>query len=80
MRVNAEIITATAAEMRYAAVSTPNGYWHQSPGKLAYYCLPGDYRFEQAAILRQTAPASLMLVSTSGGVLSADFPSSSAIN
>ncbi len=69
LHTNAEIILSVADEMHHAAITTPGGYWHQSPGQLAYYCLPGDMRFRQVEVLREMAPPDVMLVSTSGGVI-----------
>ncbi len=73
MHANAEIITAVAAALDFAAVTVPGGYWYQGPGDLAYYVLPGDSRFRQAAILREHAPDELLLVAGSGGVMAADY-------
>lgn len=69
LRANAEIILSVTEQMQFAAVTTPSGYWHQSPGQLAYYCLPGDARFRQVEVLRDMVPPDLMLVSVSGGVM-----------
>ena len=44
---NAEIIAEVAQQLGFSAVTTPNGYWHVSPGNLAYYVLPGETRYEQ---------------------------------
>lgn len=73
MYANAEILIHVSVEMEYAAITVPNGYWHQAPGQLAYYCLPGDTRFRQASILRELAPPSLMLIAHTGGILGANY-------
>ncbi len=73
MHANAEILISVATSMEHAALSAPNAYWNQSPGKLAYYCLPGDARFRQLEILRKLAPEDLLLVATSGGIMGADY-------
>lgn len=73
MYANAEILLAVSADMEYAALTVPNAYWCHSPGQLAYYCLPGDTRFRQAAILRELAPADLMLSAITGGIIGADY-------
>jgi uroporphyrinogen decarboxylase len=73
LRANAEILVATSVEMGYAALSTPNSYWEQSPGVLAYYVLPGESRFRQIQILREVAPRELMLIGVSGGIIGADY-------
>lgn len=73
MHANAEIMVAVSADMEYAALTTPNVYWEKAPGQLAYYCMPGDTRFRQAAILREMAPPDLVLAAISGGVLWADY-------
>lgn len=70
---NARIMLDVSAEMGFAALSSPNAYWEQSPGQLAYYCMPGDTRFRQLEILRELAPDDLMLISTTPAVLSADY-------
>lgn len=69
MYQNAEILLGVADDFGYAALSIPSGYWDEAPGKLAYYCLPGDTRYRQAEILRELAPAELVLVGNSGGVM-----------
>lgn len=73
MHANAEILISVATRMEYAAISAPNAYWNHSPGRLAYYCLPGDTRFRQLEILRQLAPDDLMLIATTGGIIGADY-------
>ncbi len=73
MYTNAEIMIAVSAEMEFAALTVPNAYWNQAPGQLAYYCLPGDTRFRQSIILRKLAPANLMLVAITGGIIEADY-------
>ncbi|MEI6165821.1 MAG: uroporphyrinogen decarboxylase family protein [bacterium] len=73
MQQNAEIMVAVSAELEYAALTVPNGYWNHAPGQLAYYCLPGDTRFRQSAILRERAPRDLMLVAITGGIIKADY-------
>lgn len=73
MHANAEILISVAADMQHAALSAPNAYWNQSPGKLAYYCLPGDTRFRQLEILRKLAPDGVMLIATTGGIIGADY-------
>ena len=73
MHANAEIIVAVAADLGFAAVTVPGGYWYQAPGQVAYYCLPGDSRFRQAAILREHAPDEIPLVAGSGGVMAANY-------
>lgn len=73
MYANAEIMLSVAEEMGYAALSSPNAYWWQGGDELAYYCMPGDTRFRQLQILRELAPDDLMLISTTGGVIAADY-------
>jgi len=73
MRANAEIMIGVATEMHWSALSTPGGYWNQAPGQLAYYCLPDDARYRQFAILRELAPADLMLIAKGGGILGANY-------
>jgi len=66
---NAEILLAVADDFGFAALTVPSVYWDEAPGKLAYYCLPGDTRFRQAEILRELASPELVLVGSSGGVI-----------
>ncbi len=73
IHTNAEIMLSVSAEMCYAALSSPNSYWNQSPGKLAYYCMPGETRFRQLEVLRELCPDDLMLVATTGGIIGADY-------
>ncbi|MFZ4778207.1 MAG: uroporphyrinogen decarboxylase family protein [Terrimicrobiaceae bacterium] len=70
---NAEILLSVAAEMGWAALTVPGGYWEEAPGKLAYYCLPGEAREWQTRVLRELAPPDLMLVASATGVLGADY-------
>ena len=71
---NAEILIGVAADMHWSAITAPNGYWHQSPGELPYYVLPGEARFQQLAVLREPAPKDLMLISGAGGIPGAKYP------
>lgn len=73
MYANAEIMLSVSQDMCFAALSSPNGYWNQAPGQLAYYCMPGDTRFRQLEVLRELCPDDLMLISTTGGVIGADY-------
>jgi hypothetical protein len=73
LHANAEILLATCADLQYAALTTPNAYWHAAPGQLAYYVMPGDTRFAQLEILRRLAPRDLALVANAGGILGADY-------
>lgn len=73
MYTNAEIMLSVADEMCFAALSSPNAYWYQAPGELAYYCMPGETRFRQLEILRELAPGDLMLISTTGGIIGANY-------
>lgn len=70
---NAELLLGVCAELGFAALTTPNGYWHQAPGQLAYYVLPGEARWRQMQILRALAPPELVLVGIAGGVMGADY-------
>jgi uroporphyrinogen decarboxylase len=67
---NAEIIVQASEEIGYAAVDCPSGYWEVAPGQLAYYVLPGEWRWEQMRVLRAVAPPDLMLVAGVGGIIS----------
>jgi uroporphyrinogen decarboxylase len=73
MHANAEIMLSVSNEMCFAALSSPNAYWNQAPGQLAYYCMPGDTRFRQLEILRKMRSDDLMLVATTGGVIGANY-------
>jgi uroporphyrinogen decarboxylase len=73
MYANAEIMLNVASELEFAALTVPNSYWTYTPGQLAYYCLPGDTRFRQAAILRELAPPHLMLIAITGGIIGANY-------
>lgn len=73
LRSNAEILLGVAAEMGWAALTVPGGYWEEAPGKPAYYCLPDEARFAQARVLRERAPPGLMLVASASGVMAANY-------
>lgn len=74
MVANAEIMLSVCGEMRYAALTGPNGYWNHAPGQLAYYCMPGESRFRQMEILRELRdPKDLMLIGTTGGIIGANY-------
>jgi uroporphyrinogen decarboxylase len=73
MYANAEILLSVSREMCFAALTSPNAYWDQSPGELAYYVMPGDSRFRQLEILRELRSDDLMLIATTGGILGANY-------
>ncbi|MBN2301498.1 MAG: hypothetical protein JXN60_03170 [Lentisphaerae bacterium] len=73
MYSNAEILLSVSSEMCYAALLSPNAYWNQAPGQLAYYCMPGDTRFRQLEILNELRSDDLMLIATTGGIIGADY-------
>ena len=73
MHANAEIIVAVARELHFAAITCPNFYWYQAPGQLAYWILPGETRFRQAAILKQHVGDEFALVGITGGVIAAQY-------
>jgi uroporphyrinogen decarboxylase len=73
MYANAEILLSVSAEMCFAALSSPNAYWNQAPGELAYYCMPGDTRFRQLEILQELRSDDLMLISPTGGIIAANY-------
>ena len=73
MYANAEIMLEVCRELCFAALTSPNVFWNQAPGQLAYYCMPGDTRFRQLEILRELCPDDLMLISTTGGIIGADY-------
>lgn len=70
---NAEIMLSVSTELNFAALTGPNAYWEQSPGELAYYCLPGDARFRQLQVLKQLAGPDLMLVGITSAVIGANY-------
>jgi uroporphyrinogen decarboxylase len=73
MHANAEILLSVSGELGFAALTSPNAYWHQAPGQLAYYCMPGEARFRQLRILRDMRQDDLMLIATTGGIIGADY-------
>jgi len=73
LHTNAEILLSVADEMGWAALTVPGGYWEEAPGKPAYYCLPKEARFQQAAVLHDMAPPGLMLIASATGVMSANY-------
>lgn len=70
---NAGIMLSVASEMGWSGMTVPGDYWEQSPGDLAYFCLPPLARRRQMQILRREAPGNLLLVAIVGGVLSANY-------
>lgn len=73
MRVNAEIMITVSREFHYAGLTVPSAYWCHSPGELAYNVMPGDTRFRQFEILKETAGDDLMLIAGTGGVMGANY-------
>jgi uroporphyrinogen decarboxylase len=73
MYANAEILLSVSRDLGFSALSTPTSYWHQAPGELAYYCLPGDTRFRQLEILRELCPDDLMLISSASAIIGANY-------
>ncbi|RPJ56007.1 MAG: hypothetical protein EHM23_24680 [Acidobacteria bacterium] len=70
---NAEIMLSVCADLGFAAITGPGGYWEQAPGELAYYVLPDNYPERQLAVLRRLAGGEVMLVANTGGVMSASY-------
>lgn len=66
---NAEIIVSVANDLKFAAVTSPSGYWETAPGRPAYYWLPDDVQFRQIEILLQLAGDDFLVVGESGGVM-----------
>jgi len=69
LRSNAELILSVCAELGFAGLTPPGGFWQIAPGQLAYWVLPEEGRWEQIRILKELAPPDLMLISGTGGVL-----------
>ena len=70
---NAETIDAVSRGLGFAAVSTPTPPWEQAPGVPAYYILPEEARFRQAAALKKLARDDFLLVGHATAVLAADY-------
>lgn len=66
---NAEILLSVCEAMGFAGLTVPGHYWEIAPGEPAYYWLPPEARVRQIEILREAAPADLMLIGGSGGVM-----------
>lgn len=73
LHANAEIMAGVCREFHYAALTGPHAYWHQAPGQLAYYVLPGEARFRQMELLRALLGDELLLIGISGGVLGGNY-------
>jgi uroporphyrinogen decarboxylase len=70
LRVNAELLLSAAQELNHAALTVPGNYWEIAPGEPAYYWLPPEARWRQIELLWQAGVGDLLLVASSGGVLS----------
>ncbi len=70
---NADIVAAVCQDLPFSAITAPAGYWEQAPGLLAYYVLPGDWRFRQIEAFRSVLPADLMIVANASAILAADY-------
>ncbi|MDX2109546.1 MAG: uroporphyrinogen decarboxylase family protein [Verrucomicrobiota bacterium] len=73
MHQNAELFISVSEELGFSALTVPSSYWNHAPGELAYWCMPGDTRYRQAAILGKMAPPSLTLFGITGGIMGADY-------
>ncbi len=70
---NAEIFLAVSEQLGYSAMTVPGNYWHQAPGQLAYFVLPGEWRYRQIEVLRKVVGDRLTLIANTGGVLAANY-------
>jgi hypothetical protein len=71
---NADAFQQALKEVPCSAVTLPSGFWDSAPGKLAYFVLPDDTRFEQLRAVKQRVGDDVALVANCGGaVLSADY-------
>jgi len=69
LQTNADIFVQVCQELHHAAVTCPAGYWNVGPGQLAYFILPGDYKFKQVEALKRICPKDLLIAGNTGGVI-----------
>jgi uroporphyrinogen decarboxylase len=69
LHTNAEIMVSVAADLGFAAVTAPGGYWETAPGHPAYFWLPDPARDEQIRVLKKLAGDTFMIAAGSGGVM-----------
>jgi len=61
LHANAEIFVAAAEALHFAAITLPAMFWEIAPGYPAYYWLPEDARYHQAAAIRALQPDLLLV-------------------
>ena len=66
---NADIMAEVTDKLGFSAVTIPGSYWELAPGHPSFYWLPGDYRVEQARLLKKLLSENTSLVVNTGGVL-----------
>ena len=66
---NAEVIVSVSADLGFAAVNVPSGFWEQARGQLAYFVVPPEAQAEQIRRLHALAPSDLMLIANTEGVI-----------
>jgi uroporphyrinogen decarboxylase len=67
---NAEVMARVCDELHFAALRVPGGYWETAPGQPTYFWLPEPARWRQVEALGRAVGDDLMLIDSSGGVIS----------
>ncbi len=73
LRRNAAVIAEVCQLIPFSAVTAPGGFWEEAPGQLAYYVLPGEWRFHQIEAMRVALPDHVMIVANASAILAADY-------
>jgi uroporphyrinogen decarboxylase len=73
VRRNAALFAEVCETIPFSAITAPADYWEEAPGQLAYYVLPGDWRFRQVEAMRAAVPADVMIVANASAILAADY-------
>ncbi len=66
---NVETIEKVCELLHFSAITIPGGYWEVSPGEPAFLWLPDEYRFRQAALLKERIGDKVAMVANAGGVM-----------
>ena len=74
LRQNSEIMVSVAKRLHFAALTIPDPYWEIAPGEPSYFWLPDEARYQLAALIKQLAGDTLMVIAAVRGVMGMPDP------
>ena len=66
---NVDTVEKVCDLLHFAAITIPGGYWEVSPGEPAFFWLPDEYRFRQAALFKERLGDKIAMVANAGGIM-----------